>query len=901
MARAVTNVRPDPSAFVGRGGELQRSREELETTRLLTLTGPPGVGKTRLARELALACDHAAWFCDLSAVAGTEGIAAGVACALDLPFSEGRSAEDAVAQIGRALARRGPLTLILDDFDHLVAHSEATLGRWYEAAPETRFIVTSRQRLGMVHESVFELRPLDARTNAVELFVARARNVRRDFEPTEAELVTIRLIAERLDGLPLAIELAAARVGVLGVRQLWARLESSFSALERVETPERSTLRGALEWSWELSSERERHVLESVSACAGGFDARAAEALTELDESQVLDALEALANRSLLVVEDRGGEIRFRMLSTVHELAREKLAKSGRLRRVQGHHAEHYLALGELALKGIDGPDALALFERMRVERDNLVAVARRELENETLTREGVELALRALLALERLCIIREPLDGYVALLEGALLSATALGVDRRMIVEGLRMRGGLCLFLGRSSESERDNRTALALARQLGDVALEARLLAALALSGLRRAPVAPEEVPKRRIDARQGMEEALALYPHEDARRGILLNNLGVILEGLGDWEEAERRYDQAVACYRNVPCQSAGVALASRGALHYASGRLAEAQADLRQALDILTAFGDRRSGAYVHAELGALYAEQGLSGEARAELEACLARHAEAGLSWYEGTALATLGDLELFQGHAEDAREHYEAALGHARAGGDAALQVRALTGAACALTVQALFDPAREALGAAELLTEGPVSQCLVRATAAFLAWAEDSRLPSTDAQAALSRARDELSSIFAAAADQRSAVLRVRAQWLARRSKAEAERRASVAPGPTLRATADGKWFRPAAGEAVYLHRRPALALVLAHLVRLRVDSPGEGASLVDLFDQGWPGERIDPHSAAMRVHQAVATLRKLGLRRELLRKQDGYLLDPALRLERVEKPDAG
>ncbi|MCE7893920.1 MAG: AAA family ATPase, partial [Sorangiineae bacterium PRO1] len=231
MARAPTNLRPDPSSFVGRDADLARVKAALESASLVSLTGPPGVGKSRLAKELALTAGHPAWFCDLSVAESAEGIAARVASVLDLPLAEGRSAKDAVAQIARALSRRGAVTLLLDDFDHLVPHAEGTLGIWRSAAPRARFVVTTRQRLGLAGESVIELHPLGA--EAVELFVERARAVRRSFEPTKAELALIGRLVERLDGLPLAIELAAARAGVLGVRQLLERLEGSLSALDR--------------------------------------------------------------------------------------------------------------------------------------------------------------------------------------------------------------------------------------------------------------------------------------------------------------------------------------------------------------------------------------------------------------------------------------------------------------------------------------------------------------------------------------------------------------------------------------------------------------------------------------------------------------------------------------------
>lgn len=870
----------------------------------MSLTGPPGVGKTRLAKELGLCDGGSVAFVDLSAVGGVDGIAAKLASAIDVPLSVGRSAADAVLQLGRALSGRGALTLIFDNFDHLVPHAAATVGAWLEAAPAARCLVTSRQRLGVEGELCVELRPLslEADSDAVQLFVERARAVRSGFELGEADSPVVRRIVERLDGLPLCIELAAARVGVLGVRQLLERLERSLAALERGEGESRSTLRGALEWSWELSSDADRQVLRAVSACAGGFDAKAAEALTELGEVPLLDALDALRTRSLLSCQDLAGEVRFHLLETVREFARDKLAQSGERARVERRHAEHYLALGRHWAAGVDGPHALDCLAHLSLERENLVAVARRGLAVDPPTREGVERALAALLALERPCIMREPLEEYAALLARGLESALELGVDRKLIVEALRMHGGLSLFLGRPGDTERDNHAALRLARELGDDALEARIMAALALSGLRRVPVAPDELPKRRIDARLGMEEALARYPHRDARRGIILNNLGVILESLEDWDEAERRYDEAVACYQGVACQSAGVALASRGALHYASGRLPEGQADLRRALDFLRAFDDRRTIAYAHAELGALLVEQGLAEPARAELEACLACHADNGFSWYEGNALASLGDLELALGDPTAARDRYLAALTVARSAGDRALQVRALAGESSALARQGAIEPARRAVGAAALLADDAVAKSLTEIAEGFVALAEAaaSATSATRARDARDLARRKLQAVERVPEEHRSFVARAARQRLADALRADAEGRAASSGSETLRVTADGKWFRPPGSAGVSLHRRLALALVLERLLGLRIDSPGEGASLADLFRAGWPGDRADPHSAAMRVHQAVATLRKLGLREALLRKADGYLLDPNLAVARIDKPDA-
>jgi predicted ATPase/DNA-binding SARP family transcriptional activator len=376
------------STFVGRVPEL----EDLQTLllgadpRLVTLTGPAGTGKTRLALEVAARVgsgfrDGTA-VVDLTTVSDHELVASAVGSALGLrPASQ----QDAAADLAAYLATRAQL-LLLDNFEHVLP--AAGLVEWLLAqAPGLRVLVTSRSPLHVPREHVFAVPPLGVpssgtptdrilRTDAVALFLDRARAVRPDLELTEHTASTIGQLCAHLDGLPLAIELAAARVDLLSPRAILSRLGQGLDLLatESLAVAERHrSLRAAVEWSYALLNEEDQATFCDLSVFAGGFTMDTAEAVVSAARGRLLAAVETLLRASLLRFEGApGDEPRFGMLETIREYGRRRLEQSGRQAQRRSAHAAAFLALAEQAESELRGPDQVRWLSLLEAELTNI-------------------------------------------------------------------------------------------------------------------------------------------------------------------------------------------------------------------------------------------------------------------------------------------------------------------------------------------------------------------------------------------------------------------------------------------------------------------------------------------------------------------------------------------------
>ncbi len=281
------NIPAERDTFVGRDDALDALAALFHTDRrLITTLGIGGIGKTRLAIRYALTWlgeyPGGVWFCDLSPASSLDGIVLAVAQGLDVPLGR----EEPIPQLGAAIAGRGQCLVILDNFEQVARHAEATVGRWLERAPEARFLVTSREVLGIPGEEAFVLAPLPADA-AIRLFETRAKAAHDTFGSGGSEAASIAMLVELLDRLPLAIELSAARIRVMSPRVMLDRMDQRFKLLASSggRRERQATLRATLDWSWDLLAQSEQSALAQLSAFEGGFSLEAAEAVVELPQT----------------------------------------------------------------------------------------------------------------------------------------------------------------------------------------------------------------------------------------------------------------------------------------------------------------------------------------------------------------------------------------------------------------------------------------------------------------------------------------------------------------------------------------------------------------------------------------------------------------------------------------
>ena len=386
--------------FVGRGRELGEVERLLAGgARLLTLTGAGGSGKTRLAAEVAARAVHdvgrVAWV-DVAPLTDATLVAQQAAAALRVVERPG------VGPMGALLAAIGtdPLLLVLDNCEHLVDACAGLAETLLRGCPQLVVLATSREALGVASETAWLVPPLDG-AEAVQLFVERAQASLPSFAVGDANLAAVREICRRLDGIPLAIELAAARVRVLSPEQIAERLDDAFRLLtsgSRTALPRHRTLRATMEWSYALLGSRERVLLRRLAVFAGGFTLDAAEAVCaggELEAEDILDGVAALVDKSLVVMDAERTDARYRLLETVRQYADERLAEAGELERLRERHALFFVDFAELAEPHLlGGAGDLAWLARVTAEGDNLRAAAawteEDDARNDLLLRLGV-------------------------------------------------------------------------------------------------------------------------------------------------------------------------------------------------------------------------------------------------------------------------------------------------------------------------------------------------------------------------------------------------------------------------------------------------------------------------------------------------------------------------------
>jgi predicted ATPase/class 3 adenylate cyclase/DNA-binding CsgD family transcriptional regulator len=480
-ALAASNLPVQLTSFVGRDAQLTQLRELLAQNRVVTLTGAGGVGKTRLAIQVAagMAGDFSdgVWYVDLAPITDPELVAVTVARALGLPDQPGRSTMDTLLRF----VRDRQMLVVLDNCEHLLDASAEVVVALLSGAARLTLLATSREAIGVAGEVSWRVPSLSLADEAIELFTDRARHARPDFTVTDGNAAAVGEICSRLDGVPLAIELAAARVRALSLAEILESLHDRFRLLTggaRTAVRRQQTLRASVDWSHTLLTEPERVLLRRLAAFMGGFDFDAAQAVAgggEVERYQVLDQLTLLVDKSLVAADDSGGRTRYRLLETVRQYALEKLGESGEADAVRTRHRDHYMAIAAV-LDAPAGGDYEQRLEQAETEIDNLRAAFGWSREN-----SDIELALALASSLQPLWQARGRLREGLAWFGTALADDNAhhAGVADAVLARALADSALLGLVAG-AAESLDQAQQALVIARDLDEPALLVRALTA-------------------------------------------------------------------------------------------------------------------------------------------------------------------------------------------------------------------------------------------------------------------------------------------------------------------------------------------------------------------------------------------------------------------------------------
>ena len=564
---------PQPlTSFVGREHALATITDLLRTNRLVTLAGPGGCGKTRLALEVARgevgAHPDGVWLVELASLTDPKLVPEDVAAVLNIREAADSSSAPALA----AAIGAKHLLLVLDNCEHLVAACAELVEAILRACPRVRVLATSREPLGAPGERVWRVpslarptvrQPFDelARCESVSLFVERASAVAPGFALTQQNAGSIVAICRRLDGIPLALELAAARVQDLPIDRIAARLDDRFRLLvrgTRTARPRHRTLRATIDWSYDLLSEPERVVLRRLSVFAGGWSLEAAEAVCtgdDIDASTVVDLMTQIVLKSLAAMDESGDDARYRLLETVREYGRERLAASGETAAVRSRHLAWYAALAERAAPELLRSDQAAWLDRLEREHDNV-----RTAVEWALTDGDVEAGLRLAAAIWRFWYGR----GYFA--------------EGRALLDALLERGTPAPAATRAAALA----SAGSLASELGDYA-----------AGCAR------------------LEEALEIYRSvgDDREAAVVLNLLGIAAFSQGKVERARDLYGQSLATRRATGDQwGTALCLHNLGRLAYHRGEYDEASNLMETSLTIFRSLDDQQHVAMALINLG-----------------------------------------------------------------------------------------------------------------------------------------------------------------------------------------------------------------------------------------------------------------------------------------------------
>ncbi len=610
--RLPNNLPQQPTSFVGRETQVAEVKSLLTKTRLLTLTGMGGTGKTRLSLQVAADLldgeGDGVWLVELAALPDPALVAQAVAEALGVREEAGQT----ITQTLIDWLKPKRLLIVLDNCEHLVGACASLAAQVLKHCPGVHLLASSREALNVMGEQVYRV-PALAQSESVRLFAERAQTVQPSFLVTAANMPAVSAVCSRLDGIPLALELAAARVRSLPVEEINTRLDSRFRLLtggSRTALPRQQTLRALVDWSYDLLTAQEKAVLRRLSVFAGGWTLAAAEGVCsgeDIEDWEVLDLLTSLLDKSLVIYDERTE--RYGLLETVRQYAKDRGEESGEVEAVRGRAAAWFLNLAREANPKLEGPEASSWLSRLETEHDNL----RASLAFFEHSEEGVEPGLSLAVKLSRFWVLRGHVSEGRRWLGRALERVqdwknTADQKTQEAAVMAFYFAGSFAAMQDDHAAAEAMLKECLAIWRRQGN-----RANVAVALGGLGMAV----QKQGRSAAAQPLFEESLALWRQLGDKDGIAgsLNNLGNLAKDRGDYAAARPLLEEGLALARELgnPHLTA-MLLDNLGVVALQQGDVRDARSLLADSLALKREMGD---------QWGVAYSLEGMAGVALAQ--------------------------------------------------------------------------------------------------------------------------------------------------------------------------------------------------------------------------------------------------------------------------------------
>ncbi len=610
------------TSFIGRENEIAAVEALLVRTRLLTLIGSGGCGKTRLSLQVAANTfeqfPDGAWFLELAPLTEPGLMLRAVATAFAVKEESGKPLEYTLTEH----LRQKRLLLLVDNCEHLLDACAKVVDTLLRQCPGLKILASSRQALGTAGEQTYRVPSLSlpdrnvaqtpqslSRYESVQLFVDRALLVRADFELTQDNASALVSLCWQLDGIPLAIELAAARLGLLSVAEIDRKLDHRFRLLtggSRTALPRHQTLLSLIDWSYNLLNEAEKLLLQRLSVFAGGWTLEAAEAVCAgggVADWEVLDLLTQLCDKSLVVVEQMERYSRFRLLETVREYAREKREQSADNASIRTRHTHYFLALAEEAESKLNAAEQSESLLRLEAEHENLLASL-----DWSLAATEAQDVLRLCGALGDFWMMQGRLSEGREWCERVFLK-TQTQVPTPQRAKALNAAGTLALYQGDFAAARDLHETALTIAQQLAD---QQGIRAALSGMGLLALSLGDFPAAQTRNEA------SLAVAQQIGERRGVAtaLGNLGAVALSQGDYPAAQALLDRSLAYAREMGDRwNAALILYRLGLVACFSGDCPAARKLLEESLAIRREFSDWAGAARALSGLGMVAYDQG----------------------------------------------------------------------------------------------------------------------------------------------------------------------------------------------------------------------------------------------------------------------------------------------